>query len=204
MKHLTAYDLYESISTYVCSEPLCASSRFGYTFTEPGNCPKCESPLIPGKGTRSPEPLKPSTPVPAPLRPYSPNKNADFSKSLVKEIVWRVGEIKDSPEGGGIWFAETKEGAENFSISVRRKAEKANPYRINLQNPFQYDRFWHGYLTDVERKHKYSRESLMRDLESKGYDGIIIDTDTWNDTGDEYAVTSKQYVVFDPSNVKPA
>ena len=44
----------------------------------------------------------------------------------------------------------------------------------------------------------------MNRLASEGHDGIIIDTDTWNDTGDEYSVTSKQYVVFNPENIKPA
>ena len=48
------------------------------------------------------------------------------------------------------------------------------------------------------------RDVLMNALMNAGYDGIIIDTDTWNDTADEYAVTSKQFIVFDPKNVKPA
>jgi septum formation inhibitor-activating ATPase MinD len=47
------------------------------------------------------------------------------------------------------------------------------------------------------------REKLMNRLIKLGYDGIIIDTDTWNDTGDENAVTSKQFIVFNPENVRP-
>jgi hypothetical protein len=43
----------------------------------------------------------------------------------------------------------------------------------------------------------------MNSLIKLGHDGIIIDTDTWNDTGDENAVTSKQFIVFNPENVKP-
>ena len=43
----------------------------------------------------------------------------------------------------------------------------------------------------------------MYNLIDLGHDGIIIDTDTWNDTGDENSVRSKQYVVFNPENVKP-
>jgi hypothetical protein len=56
-------------------------------------------------------------------------------------------------------------------------------------------------LSDAD---SFKREGLMNKLVSEGYDGIIIDTDTWNDTGDEYSVTSKQYVVFNPENIKPA
>ena len=41
-------------------------------------------------------------------------------------------------------------------------------------------------------------------LVADGHDGIIIGKDTWNDTGDDNSVTSKQYVVFNPENIKPA
>ena len=44
----------------------------------------------------------------------------------------------------------------------------------------------------------------MLDLISRGYDGIFIDTDTWNDTGDDNSITSKQYVVFDKKNIHQA
>lgn len=33
---------------------------------------------------------------------------------------------------------------------------------------------------------------------------VSVSRKYWNDTGDEYSVTSKQYVVFNPENVKPA
>ena len=107
------------------------------------------------------------------------------------------------PRGGGLWFAETKDGVENFAWSVRNEKREGRPYHINLQNPFYYDSFWHGYVNDVSRD-PHGREQLMYDLVERGYDGIIIDTDTWNDTGDDYSVTSKQYIVFDTKNVKPA
>ena len=90
---------------------------------------------------------------------------------------------------------------EKFAWSVRNEKREGKPYYINLQNPRYYDGFWHGYLSDAD---SFKREGLMNRLVSEGYDGIIIDTDTWNDTGDEYAVTSKQYVVFNPENIKPA
>ena len=48
-----------------------------------------------------------------------------------------------------------------------------------------------------------SRGKYSSQLMNQGYDGIVIGHDMWNDTGDEYAVESMQYVVFDPSNVFP-
>jgi hypothetical protein len=109
--------------------------------------------------------------------------------------------MKLDPRGGGIWFAENKEDVEKFAWSVRNEKREGKPYHINLQNPFYYDSFWYGYLNDAESQ---GREQLMDMLAADGHDGIIIDTDTWNDTGDEYSVTSKQYIVFNPENVKPA
>ena len=132
---------------------------------------------------------------------YNPENTGDFSDSKVKEIVWRAGEMKLDVRGGGMWFAENKEDVEKFTWSVRNEKREGKPYHINLQNPFYYDSFWYGYLNDAESQ---GREQLMDMLVSDGHDGIIIDTDTWNDTGDEYSVTSKQYVVFNPENVKPA
>lgn len=132
---------------------------------------------------------------------YNPENTGNFSDSKVKDIVWRAGEMKLDPKGGGIWFAENKEDVEKFAWSVRREKREGKPYYINLQNPFHYDSFWHGYLNDAESQ---GREGLMDMLVADGHDGIIIDTDTWNDTADEYSVTSKQYVVFNPENIKPA
>ena len=134
---------------------------------------------------------------------YSEDSKSDFSNSKVKDIVWRAGNINLNPKSGGLWFAETKDDVEKFAWSVKNEKREGVPYHINLQNPFYYDSFWHGYINDV----KYGpnrREQLMYKLIKQGYDGIIIDTDTWNSTGDEYSVTSKQYIVFNPENVKPA
>ena len=132
---------------------------------------------------------------------YNPENTGNFSDSKVKDIVWRAGEIKLDPRAGGIWFAENKEDVEKFAWSVRNEKREGKPYHINLQNPFYYEGFWYGYLNDANSQ---GREQLMDMLAADGHDGIIIDTDTWNDTGDEYSVTSKQYVVFNPENVKPA
>jgi len=132
---------------------------------------------------------------------YNPENTGDFSDSKVKEIVWRAGGMNLDPKGGGIWFAENKEDVEKFAWSVRNEKREGKPYHINLQNPFYYDSFWRGYLDDAQSQ---GREQLMDMLVADGHDGIIIDTDTWNDTGDEYSVESKQYVVFNPENIKPA
>lgn len=132
---------------------------------------------------------------------YNPENTGDFSNSKVKEIVWRGGQMNLTPSSGGIWFAENKEDVEKFAWSVRKEKREGKPYHINLQNPFYYNGFWNGYLIDAESQ---GREELMDMLVSDGYDGIIIGTDTWNDTGDEYSVTSKQFIVFNPENIKPA
>jgi len=116
--------------------------------------------------------------------------------------VWRVGKIDLNPRAGGIWFAETKEDAENFAKSVRNNNEDAKQYIITLNNPKYFQSFWSDYIWEVESNYMYNRENLMNDLINLGYDGMYIDTDTWNDTGDEFSVTSKQYVVFDKSQVK--
>ena len=133
-------------------------------------------------------------------------KPSDFKNSKITDVVWRAGDIKLNPRGGGIWFGETKGDVEKFALSVRGEKRTGKPYVLIIKNPKYYDRFWYGYLTDVEPKYKSGgkeRELLMNKLISEGYDGIVIDTDTWNDTGDENAVTSKQYVVFDPTQVIP-
>lgn len=132
---------------------------------------------------------------------YDPNTKKDFSNSKVKDVVWRAGEIVLNPKAGGIWFGENKEDVEKFSISVRNEKRTGKPYFINLENPYFFDSFWNGYLLRIE---SLGRETLMHQLVRDGHDGIIIDTDTWNDTADQYSVTSKQYVVFNPENIKPA
>lgn len=133
----------------------------------------------------------------------SEEKDSDFSNSEVKDVVWRAGELNLNPKSGGLWFGETKDGVEKFAFSVRNEKREGKPYYLNLQNPFYFDSFWDGYINAIGYEPN-GREMLMKKLQSKGYDGIIIDTDTWNDTGDDYSVTSKQYIVFDTKNVKPA
>ena len=132
---------------------------------------------------------------------YNPNNDGDFSHSEVKDVVWRAGGMKLDSRSGGLWFAETKDGVEKFALSVRGEKREGKPYYINLQNPMYYDSFWHGYIADAE---SHGREGLMDMLAADGNDGIIIGKDTWNDTGDENSVTSKQYIVFNPENIKPA
>ena len=125
-------------------------------------------------------------------------------ESKVNDIVWRAGDLEMKPHGGGIWFGENKEDVEKFAMSVRNEKRVGKPYKIRINNPKYYDKFWWGYLKDVEKYENHDRDKLMNDLISQGYDGIIIDTDTWNDTSDDNRVTSKQYVVFDRNNISPA
>lgn len=195
MRHIQIFENYSAPDVpdrYVCENPGCVvfQNKVGLYSQRP--CPGCRRSV---RKALSGEFIQ---------RPFNPNPTKDFSRSKIKDTVWHVGEIKDSPMGGGIWFAETKEGAENFSISVRGKAENAQGYKINLVNPYFEDHgFWRGYIEKIGWDPS-GRLRLMKELESQGYDGIVIDTDTWNDTGDEYAVTSKQYVVFDPADIKKA
>lgn len=131
------------------------------------------------------------------------DKKDDFSESVVKDIVWRAGDLKLNPLAGGIWFGDSKEGVEKFAWSVRNEKRVGKPYHINLKNPYFFsDGFWRGYVESVGHD-RNGRENLMFRLMSKGHDGIIINDDTWNDTNDEYSVTGKQYVVFDKNDVKP-
>jgi len=138
--------------------------------------------------------------------PYEPNPDIDFSNSVIQDVVWRSGEIHNDPRSGGLWFAENKEDVENFAMSVRREKREGKPYYINLTNPYTFEEgFWRGYVTQAEaRGLEEGRLILMREFMKKGFDGFIIAADTWNDTGDDYSVHSKQYVVFDRSQVKPA
>jgi hypothetical protein len=134
---------------------------------------------------------------------YNPESTQDFSNSKVNKVVWRAGGLENFKDGGGLWFAENKEDVEKFALSVRKEKREGKPYYINLENPYYYRSFWNGYISDVGYS-KYGREKLMYELISDGHDGIIIGRDNWNDTGDENSVTSEQYVVFNPENVKPA
>lgn len=134
------------------------------------------------------------------------DKADDFSESQVKDTVWRAGELRLDPRSGGLWFADTKDGVEKFAWFVRHEKRQGKPYLINLKNPYLYKSgFWHGYIEDAESYGFVGgREALMRNLMRMGYDGIIIADDIWNDTGDEYQVYGKQYIVFDENDVKPA
>ncbi len=131
-------------------------------------------------------------------------KKDDFSESQIKDIVWRAGELKLNPKAGGIWFADSKEGVEKFALSVRGEVREGKPYYINIKNPYFFeDGFWRGYINQIGYD-SYGRQQLMRKLQSEGYDGIIINDDWWNDTGDDNAVYGKQYIVFDENDVKSA
>ena len=132
---------------------------------------------------------------------YNPDNNGNFSDSVVKDVVWRAGEFGFDHRSGGIWFAESKEDVEKFALSVRNEKREGKPYRINLQNPYYFNNFWNSYIPEAEN---HGRDGLMYMLAMDGHDGMIIGRDTWNDTADENSVTSKQYVVFNPENIKPA
>jgi len=130
--------------------------------------------------------------------------NVVFPDSKIKHTVWRVGDIILRPDAGGIWFGETKEDVEKYSISMGG-AGVGKEYYINLTNPYYYSSFWGDYSDEVLDSRiagGKGKRQIMDNLMSQGYDGFIIDTDTWNDTGDENSITSKQFVVFNPENVK--
>jgi hypothetical protein len=134
-------------------------------------------------------------------------------KTIIKEIIneehlpkkikaWRVGSLQLNPKSGGIWFGETKEGVENFAKSVRNSNEEGKEYIITLNNPKYFYNFQQDYIDEVMFKYGFNRAKFMYDLIDAGYDGMYIDKDMWNDTGDEFAVYSKQYVVFNPSQIQ--
>jgi len=119
-------------------------------------------------------------------------------------IGWRAGRPILNADSGGTWFAETKEGAENFAISVLNLEKEAKKYIITLNNPKYFESFWDDYITTVNNEYGFDRSKLLLDLIMQGYDGMVIGDDTWNDTGDEYSVTSKQYVTFHYGQAKLA
>lgn len=142
-----------------------------------------------------------------------------FSNSKVQDVVWRVGDDIDKlhPKTSGIWFAENKEDVEKFAKTFDDRFTNmiGKPYYINLENPKHLSGFWNDYIRKTEKylfqranfDMNYDLRDARRDyhtfLIKEGYDGIIIDTDTWNDTANpETSVTSKQYIVFDPKNVR--
>ena len=137
---------------------------------------------------------------------YNTENENDFSNSKVTDVVWRAGSLDNFHKGGGIWFAENKSDVEKFALSVRGEVRQGKPYYINLQNPYYFDSFWNGYVNTAESKgYRGGREKLMHELVNQGYDGIIIGKDMWNDTTDpETEVYSKQYIVFNPENIKPS
>ena len=103
-----------------------------------------------------------------------------------------------------------------------KKDREENPYMSKKYNPESETDFPNSKVTDVvwragdldvfhkggaaeSKGFRGGRERLMHDLVNQGYDGIIIGEDMWNDTADpETQVYSKQYVVFNPENIKPA
>jgi len=125
-----------------------------------------------------------------------------FPNSKVKKIVYRAGLLKLNQHMGGIWFGESEGDVNKFSKEVRGYSNNTIHYcLINLQNPKYYDMgHWHGYIRAVD-KLRDDRDRLMDILISEGYDGIIIDRDTWNDGDRKYRVTSEQYVVFNTNQI---
>lgn len=146
------------------------------------------------------------------------NGKNPFQNSKVQDIVWRIGDDLDKlhPDTSGIWFAENKQDVEKFAKTFDDRFSKmqGRPYYINLENPKLLDGFWNDYIPKTEQylfqngmSMRYDIRNARKDyhnfLIKQGHDGIIIDTDTWNDTANqETSVTSKQYVVFDPKNIK--
>jgi len=120
-------------------------------------------------------------------------------------VVWRTGNIKLNANSGGIWFADSKIDVENFAKTFNRPDKIAKKYIVTIKNPKYYNSFWgvgdSSYIGDT-RNYYYDRDFLMKSLIELGYDGIIIDKDVWNDSGDENSAFSKQYVVFSQSQIQ--
>lgn len=127
----------------------------------------------------------------------------------VNQIAWRAGDLKLNPNAGGIWFGENKEDVEKFAWSVRHEKREGKPYHITIKNPYYFNSFWNGYIEKVEEyiRSTYQtdgRFKIMEKLKELGHDGFVIGEDTWNDTGDDNQVNSKQFVIFNEEQAKPA
>lgn len=134
------------------------------------------------------------------------------SKSTIIDECYRIGILSpkyDFSKSGGIWFSEKEIDVINFHISMdAHKIRESSPVykcKLTFNNPKIYYRFWNGhdsYLSDVDN-FRYSRLNLMNHLIEKGYDSIIINEDTWNDSSDKYQSShSKQFVAFNYNQVK--
>ena len=124
-----------------------------------------------------------------------------FPNSKIKQIVYTQGKIEDIPGAGGIWLGDSKENV--ISLTKSTKPETIHKCLINLIHPNTYDSFQHDYmgnLSDFEDK-QHPRDYLKNKLLNQGYDGIRIEEDTWNDTTNDYFVTSEQYLVFELKNI---
>ena len=158
---------------------------------------------IPDKNTISDIYLNSELKEIGPIKDYSKYISNLFPQSRIKQIVYRQGLINDGDKAGGIWFGDTEQDVISFSKSVFNKIQPSSyiihKCRINLTNPKFYDRFWDGYLE--ESSDHGGKDGLKYFLINQGYDGIFIRGDTWNDTGDEHSVHSKQFVIFNPNNI---
>ena len=140
---------------------------------------------------------------------YKKYLNTIFPNSKIKKIVFRQGKMEHSVTSGGIWFGESEEDVLAFTKSVRREIPQhmhiMNICLIDLRNPYYFESFWRDYIERVEDymyKGIYDgREQIMKKLINLGHDGFIVGEDTWNDTGNEFAVISEQFVVFSPNQI---
>lgn len=135
------------------------------------------------------------------IEQYSRYVNKAFPNSKVKKIVYRSGFLQLKTGQGGIWFGESGQDVIKFAKYMGGKGDKLYKCLINITNPKIYDRFWWGYLVDVEKKYNFNRDNLMNAAITEGHDGIIIEKDVWNDVVGKNRIESEQYVVFDVNNI---
>lgn len=106
---------------------------------------------------------------------------------------------------GGIFFTPSKKDSINFVKAVREEFPLSFTVEafLNIRNPKNYQSFWYEYLEAVG----YDREgrNRLRSYLTEGkFDGIFIEDPYWNDTADELASDSPQWIAFKPNQAKLA
>ena len=157
---------------------------------------------------------------------YSNYLETIFPESLLENIVYHGGEMKESPISEMSFFAESAETSKTF-LKTMESAGTVEGYFLNMKNPKIYDSFWHysgdeknsfvghenlllNYFSQThpetyskipeDQKTQFIRNIHKNIIEQHGYDSIIVEKDFWleaDEDGNGGSPEEKQYIVFE-------